>query len=160
MARVEAHFFLNHKMRNRILDEISSIRHIPTMIVQGRYDVVCPPKTAFDLRRELHNCCLQLVETGHSAKEPEIMKCLIAAADRIVASTSEVQAGVPVFPMTFPASSAPKDGRSFRGLFKSNNPPRNDVLSVRYDIASDWWVDLLGIPIQRHSSLEHWGPDQ
>jgi proline iminopeptidase len=85
VARIEAHFFCNHLFMpdDRLLKNIGSIRHIPTFIVQGRYDVVCPPFSAHDLKQAFPEACLQMVIAGHSAKEPEILKALMAATDRI-----------------------------------------------------------------------------
>jgi proline iminopeptidase len=97
-ARIEAHFFRNHRLGNRILSNIAKVRHIPTMIVQGRYDIICPPATAYQLKSELNDCCLQLVESGHSAREPEIISGLIAAADRIAATAVGGSPGTPVLP--------------------------------------------------------------
>ena len=53
-ARIECHYFVNKGFFDSdgwILENVSKIRHIPGFIVQGRYDVVCPAKTAWDLHR-------------------------------------------------------------------------------------------------------------
>ena len=55
MARIENHYFVNggfFENERQILDGVEKIRHIPATIVQGRYDVVCPPSTAWELHRE------------------------------------------------------------------------------------------------------------
>ncbi|MCE9507151.1 MAG: prolyl aminopeptidase [Alphaproteobacteria bacterium] len=84
-ARIETHFFRNHPLQpdDRILQNIGRIRHIPTMIVQGQYDVVCPPVTALELKKAFPEACLRLVIAGHAAREPEILNALIESSDRI-----------------------------------------------------------------------------
>jgi proline iminopeptidase len=85
MARMETHFFHNHRFQpdDRILRNVGKIRHIPTVIVQGRYDTVCPPVSAWELKKAFPEAHLDLVISGHSAKEPEIEKLLVKSADRI-----------------------------------------------------------------------------
>jgi proline iminopeptidase len=62
---------------------IDKIRHIPTFIVQGRYDVVCPMRTAWDLHRAFPEAEFNLMDTcGHSAGEPATTKVLVGFADR------------------------------------------------------------------------------
>ncbi|KXS13087.1 proline iminopeptidase [Gonapodya prolifera JEL478] len=85
-ARIEAHYFRHagfFPTDSWILDNVDKIRHIPAVIVQGRYDVVCPAKSAWDLHRawpEAEFCWLQ--DCGHSAKEPGIRDRLVRATDR------------------------------------------------------------------------------
>ena len=85
-ARIENHYFMNHGFfshENQLLDEINIIRHIPTVIIQGRYDVVCPMQTAFDLKQAFPEAKLTVVpDAGHSAFEPTIVSELIKATDR------------------------------------------------------------------------------
>jgi proline iminopeptidase len=53
-ARIECHYFVNGgflRNENQLLDDLHRIRHIPAVIVQGRYDVVCPMRTAWELHR-------------------------------------------------------------------------------------------------------------
>ncbi len=53
-ARIECHYFINRGFLRRdsqLLDDVGRIRHIPAVIVQGRYDVVCPMRSAWDLHR-------------------------------------------------------------------------------------------------------------
>jgi proline iminopeptidase len=62
---------------------VRQIRHIPTTIVQGRYDVVCPCTTAFELHKQMPEAHFILVpDAGHSAKEPGITHHLVEATDR------------------------------------------------------------------------------
>jgi len=81
----------NHYMANRcfleegqLLQRANKIAHIPTVIVQGRYDVVCPPITAYQLHKALPKSKLMLVESaGHSASEPGIRSALIEAVNSL-----------------------------------------------------------------------------
>jgi proline iminopeptidase len=100
MALMETHFFVNHRFQpdDRILKDIGRIQHIPTHIVQGRYDNVCPPFTAWDLKKAMPNATMELVMAGHAARDPEMRKALLRAHDRIR------DAGSPVLP---PAPAAP-----------------------------------------------------
>ena len=62
--------------------KVYKIRHIPTVIVQGRYDVVCPAKSAWDLHREFPESKLHLVQTaGHSCYEKGITSKLVQATN-------------------------------------------------------------------------------
>jgi proline iminopeptidase len=59
------------------------IRRIPTVIVQGRYDVVCPMTTAWDLHRAWPEADFHVVpDAGHAAMEPGTRSLLVAATDR------------------------------------------------------------------------------
>ena len=85
-ARIECHYFINNgffKSDAQLLDNVESIRHIPAVIVQGRYDVVCPVTSAWELHRAWPESELIIVdEAGHSATEPGITSALIEATDR------------------------------------------------------------------------------
>ena len=68
---------------DQLLRNVDRIRHIPAVIVQGRYDVVCPLRSAWDLHRAWPEADLHIVQdAGHSAFEPGIMHQLIEATDR------------------------------------------------------------------------------
>ncbi len=86
MARIECHYFVNNgffALPNQLLDNIDRIRHIPSVIVQGRYDVVCPPITAWELHRAWPEADFQLIaNAGHSALDSANTRALIAATDR------------------------------------------------------------------------------
>lgn len=89
MARIECHYFVHDSFiePNQILEHIDNIRHIPTMIVHGRYDVVCPVDQAFELKRAWPEAALQVVpDAGHSAFEPGIIDALISATQSLGAS--------------------------------------------------------------------------
>lgn len=84
-ARIECHYFVNKgffKSDNWIIENISKIRHIPAWIVQGRYDVVCPATSAYELNVAWPESKLHIVpDAGHSASEPGIRSKLIEATD-------------------------------------------------------------------------------
>jgi proline iminopeptidase len=86
-ARIECHYFVNggfFERESQLLEDTHRIRHIPGVIVQGRYDVVCPMETAWALHRAWPEAELYVAQTsGHSAFEPEIVHHLIAATDRL-----------------------------------------------------------------------------
>lgn len=85
-ARIECHYFVNRgffDQDDQLLRQVNRIRHIPGVIVQGRYDVVCPPITAWELHRAWPEAEFHLIqEAGHSALEPGIVDALISATDR------------------------------------------------------------------------------
>jgi proline iminopeptidase len=85
-ARIECHYFVNggfFETPDQLLDGVDRIRRIPAVIVQGRYDVVCPMTTAWDLHRRWPEADFQVVpDAGHAAIEPGTIDRLIAATDR------------------------------------------------------------------------------
>jgi proline iminopeptidase len=85
-ARIEVHYFVNKgflETEGQLLRDIGKIRHIPGVIVQGRYDVVCPMKSAWDLYRAWPEAELIISpDAGHSAFEPANSRALVAATDR------------------------------------------------------------------------------
>jgi proline iminopeptidase len=90
-ARIEAHYFVNGGFlrEDQLLEEAGRIRHIPGVIVQGRYDVVCPMESAWDLHRAWPEAELVVVpDAGHSVREPGIADALVAATDRFAAKIS------------------------------------------------------------------------
>lgn len=86
IARIECHYFVNKGFlarEDQLLRGVRRIRHIPAVIVQGRYDVVCPMQTAWDLHRAWPEADFRLVpDAGHSALEPGITHELVAATRR------------------------------------------------------------------------------
>jgi len=85
-ARIECHYFINAIFVEEayILKNVERIQHIPTVIVQGRYDVVCPTKSAWELHKSLKNSELVIVpDAGHSMGEVSIARELISATDKI-----------------------------------------------------------------------------
>lgn len=83
LARIEAHYFVNGMfLETDLLAGASKLTGIPGIIVQGRYDMVCPPVTAFELHRNWPGSRLHVVaDAGHSATEPEIRRALVAATE-------------------------------------------------------------------------------
>ena len=65
-----------------MIAEVDRIRHIPAVIVQGRYDLPCPAVTAWDLHQAWPEADFRLVLAGHSVTEPAIAAELVAATDR------------------------------------------------------------------------------
>lgn len=85
LARIEAHFFMHNIFlpENSLLDNVSRIRNIPGVIVQGRYDAVCPIISADDLHRAWPEAEYHIVaDAGHAAWEPGICKQLVAACEK------------------------------------------------------------------------------
>ncbi len=85
LARIETHYFMNGgflESEGQLLEEVDRIRGIPGVIVQGRYDVVCPMDTAWELATRWPEADFRIVDdAGHSAYEPGIMHELICATD-------------------------------------------------------------------------------
>jgi proline iminopeptidase len=85
-ARIECHYFVNNgffRNPNQLLEDVHKICHIPGIIVQGRYDVVCPMKSAWDLHRAWPEAELLVVsDAGHAASESGTLARLVDAADR------------------------------------------------------------------------------
>jgi len=84
-ARIECHYFTNKGFfseDNFLLNNVDKIRHIPTVIVQGRYDVVCPAESAWELHRAFPEAEFHLIgDAGHSLSEKGITDALIRATD-------------------------------------------------------------------------------
>ncbi|NKF22054.1 prolyl aminopeptidase [Solimonas marina] len=89
-ARIECHYFTNKGFFERddqLLANIDRIRHIPGVIVQGRYDVVCPMRSAWDLHRAWPEAAFEVVaDAGHAASESGILSKLVEWTDRFAAS--------------------------------------------------------------------------
>ncbi|MEM9263844.1 MAG: prolyl aminopeptidase, partial [Pseudomonadota bacterium] len=85
-ARIECHYFVNggfFERDDQLLANIDTIRHIPTTIVQGRYDVVTPMKSAWELHRAWPEAELKIIgDAGHAASEPGIIDALLRATDK------------------------------------------------------------------------------
>jgi proline iminopeptidase len=91
MARIEVHYFRNNRYspEDLLLRRLVRLRHVPATIVQGRYDLLCPPVTAIELHRGWTGSRLTLIEdAGHSATEAGIRSALIIAMDELAAPTS------------------------------------------------------------------------
>ena len=86
-ARLENHYFINDAFLEKdgqILDQIDKISHIPGVIVQGRYDMICPPASAYALARKWKKADLRMVGmAGHALSEAGISRELVRAMDQI-----------------------------------------------------------------------------
>ncbi len=88
-ARIENHYFVHDGWfrDQQLIEDAASLRDIPAVIVQGRYDICTPIMTAWDLHRSWPEAELVVVDdAGHSASEPGIAAALVAATDRFAAS--------------------------------------------------------------------------
>jgi len=86
MARIECHYFMHNaffETENYLIENVGKIWDIPAVIVQGRYDVVCPMMSAWDLHKAWPEAELRIVpDAGHSAMEKGIISALVEATDR------------------------------------------------------------------------------
>ena len=85
IGRLEAHYFLHQGFftEDQLVREVGRIRHLPAVIVQGRYDVVCPPASAHRLKVAWPEAILHMVATaGHAAMEPGTAAALVAATEQ------------------------------------------------------------------------------
>ena len=84
-ARIECHYFVNGgflRSPSQLLDDVDKIRHIPGVIVQGRYDMVCPIAAADRLARAWSGAQYRVVpDAGHSSMEPGIRAALVKATE-------------------------------------------------------------------------------
>lgn len=84
MARIECHYFIHNCWLedDQLLRNASRIRHIPTWIVHGRYDVVCPARNAWELYQALPEATLKIIpDAGHAYDEPGILDALLEATE-------------------------------------------------------------------------------
>jgi proline iminopeptidase len=88
IARIEAHYFVNHAFiePDAVLAGVTRICRLPCAIVQGRYDIICPPASADALARAWPGAEYTVVpDAGHSVREPGITRELVAAVHRMKA---------------------------------------------------------------------------
>lgn len=84
-ARIENHYFMNKGFfeDNQLIRDAYKIRHIPTVIIQGRYDMCTPMQAAWELHQALPEADFQMIDdAGHAFTEPGILKALITATDK------------------------------------------------------------------------------
>jgi proline iminopeptidase len=79
VAKIENHYFINNCFlpKNYIIKNASKLSKIPTIIIHGRYDLVCSPLSAYKLHKKIKNSKLFFVTAGHSAKDKQIETKLI-----------------------------------------------------------------------------------
>jgi len=98
-ARIECHYFVNggfFDADDQLVRDAHAIRHIPSVIAQGRYDVVCPMDSAWALHRAWPEADLRIVaDAGHTAFEPGIIHELVSATDRFRGPQAAAEAGAP-----------------------------------------------------------------
>jgi len=86
LARIEAHYFINRFFlaKNALLDNLHRLHAIPTVIAQGRYDMVCPVISADTLTQAWPEARLEIVaDAGHSAMEPGLRALLVQEMDKL-----------------------------------------------------------------------------
>ena len=85
LARIECHYFMNDcffETDNYLIEHINRIRQIPAVIVHGRYDIICPLTSAWELHRAWPEAKLEIIpDAGHSVTEPGICDALVRATD-------------------------------------------------------------------------------
>lgn len=85
LARIEAHYFVHDSFLrpNQLIEDVDRIRQVPTVIVQGRYDMVCPIRSADDLHQAWPEAAYQIIpDAGHNAFEPGTRAALVAACEK------------------------------------------------------------------------------
>ena len=86
-SRIECHYFFNNgflKSDNQILENIRNIEHIPATIIQGRYDLICPPSSAYKLVKSWERATLKIVNhAGHAMSEPKISRELLLSTNKL-----------------------------------------------------------------------------
>lgn len=86
IATIECHYFINNffgQSENFILENVDKIADIPSFIVNGRYDIVCPMISAWELKKHLNDCELVIAPlSGHSTTETEIYSALVSATEK------------------------------------------------------------------------------
>ncbi len=84
LARIESHYFVHNAFlrHNQLLEDVSRISGIPGVIVHGRYDLICPLESAWELHRSWPGSELRIIpDAGHAAAEPGIRSALVEATD-------------------------------------------------------------------------------
>ena len=85
-ARIECHYFVHGgflERENQLVEDVVKIQKVPAVILQGRYDVICPVESAWELARAWPEADLRIVpDAGHAAFEPGIVHELVSATDR------------------------------------------------------------------------------
>lgn len=85
VGRLEAHYFRNDAFlsEDQLIRNVRRIQHLPAIIIQGRYDVVCPALSAWRLHQAWPEALFQMIEdAGHAAFEPGIVQALVAATEK------------------------------------------------------------------------------
>lgn len=86
LARIECHYFMHDSFlkENQILKNADKLQNIPGVIVQGRYDLICPMESAWELHQVWKKAELKIIsDAGHSAAEPGTVDALVRATDEM-----------------------------------------------------------------------------
>ena len=86
LARIECHYFMHDSFLedNQILNNADKLKNIPGVIVQGRYDLICPLESAWELHQAWPKAELKIIaDAGHSATEPGTVDALVTATDEM-----------------------------------------------------------------------------
>lgn len=93
VARIECHYFVHHtffETDNYLIENIGKVRHVPAVIVQGRYDLVCPMFSAWSLHHAWPEAEFKIIpDAGHASCEPGIIDALVEATDRFAPSSDD-----------------------------------------------------------------------
>lgn len=85
VGRLESHYMANLGFftDNQLLDNVHRIAHLPAVIVQGRYDVICPPVSAWRLHQAWSGSLMKMIpDAGHGAMETGITRALVTATEQ------------------------------------------------------------------------------
>lgn len=86
LSRLECYYFINHCFieENQIINNIAKIKHLPSIIVHGRYDMITPVDNSYLLKRSWNNAELDIVrDAGHASSEPALMDAIVKATEKI-----------------------------------------------------------------------------
>jgi len=85
LARIEIEYMKHHthEVGQKLLDNIQKIKHLPAIFVQGRYDMCCPPMTAYEVAKAWPKAILHMIpDAGHATSEPSIARALVNATQQ------------------------------------------------------------------------------
>jgi proline iminopeptidase len=85
LAIIGTHYGVHHHFasKRQLYKNMYKIKDIPTIMVEGRYDMVTPPKMAYTLSKLFTHCELIMVPAGHSSSEREVTAALVKASNKI-----------------------------------------------------------------------------
>ena len=92
VALIECHYFVNNAFLepDQLINELDKIRHIPAHIVQGRYDIICPMESAWELHQAWPEANFHIIpDAGHAASEEGITNALVKIMDELVSDVPE-----------------------------------------------------------------------
>eukprot|EP00894_Picocystis_sp_ML_P002236 jgi/Pico_ML_1/52753/g3416.t1 len=84
-AMLTAHYSVNHAFLDPsyLLDNVDRFRHVPTIMVHGMYDLVCPLRTTYDLHERWPEAEVRIVSGGHSMYDPAVQEELVRSLNEI-----------------------------------------------------------------------------